>query len=261
VKPIVIPNQVSTGELRQFVDIHDFTFRDRMGLVTTFGKHREYLRWWIKGLSPHFPEQCRRVLMINAGSLLSAAWFPAKHLLSERTRRKVRLVGPLETYKALCNEADLASLPPFLGGHLKGDMMSSNEEVEHRFFHKGKADDSEGCHSLHSEKNTRTPFLTTNQDDAWQFATVQTESKYGIANPILTCFFLGDCAGQNTPPLSARTVVTSQAPQQQTSFATTWVATSSPPGDLAPFIASSRRRASSVCSETSLFVGPGVGIV
>lgn len=251
---------MSTGELRQFVDIHDFTFRDRMGLVTTFGKHRDYLRWWIKGLSPHFPEQCRRVLMINAGSLLNAAWFPAKHLLSERTRRKVRLVGPLDTYKALCNEADLESLPPFLGGRLKGDMMSSNEEVEHRFFHKDKADDGAGCHPLNSGENPH-PFPGNNQDDACQFAPVQTEPKYGIANPMLMGFFFVGGAGLNTPPLSARSIVASQVPQQQTSFATTWVATSSPPGDLAPFIASSRRRASSVCSETSLFVGPGVGIV
>lgn len=128
---------VQTGELRQFVDIHDLTYREKKGLLQTFGSHREYMKWWVNGLSQHYPEQCRRVILLNVTSLFKAAWMPAKHYLSERTRRKVRLVDASRAYAAMQDVCEVDALPPFLGGQTQtGLMMSSKEQFEHKFFQK-----------------------------------------------------------------------------------------------------------------------------
>eukprot|EP01062_Namystynia_karyoxenos_P064647 TRINITY_DN5766_c0_g3_i1.p1 TRINITY_DN5766_c0_g3~~TRINITY_DN5766_c0_g3_i1.p1 ORF type:complete len:417 (+),score=133.57 TRINITY_DN5766_c0_g3_i1:115-1251(+) len=113
----------SGGRICRWVDVHDL-YCPR-GLLQTFSTRNIGLfRWWLSTLAPHYPEQVRKVFVVNVPGAFNGGWRIAKPWLPKRTLEKTAIL-PTE-FGELRQLVDPERLPIHLGS-AAGDAAVSLE--------------------------------------------------------------------------------------------------------------------------------------
>ena len=88
---------------------------DAAGVSLSTLRHISVVKLIAKIGPAHFPETTRRVMIVNAPSVLTVIWSAISPLLPAHTRAKVHILGK-DSGPAVDEHIDASQLPPFLGG-------------------------------------------------------------------------------------------------------------------------------------------------
>eukprot|EP01065_Artemidia_motanka_P033249 TRINITY_DN4021_c1_g2_i1.p1 TRINITY_DN4021_c1_g2~~TRINITY_DN4021_c1_g2_i1.p1 ORF type:complete len:410 (+),score=129.71 TRINITY_DN4021_c1_g2_i1:74-1231(+) len=108
----VMEDRTAGGRICRWVDVHDL--HCPRGLVSTFSsKNIGFFRWWVSSLAPHYPEQVRKVFVVNVPGVFHGGWRMAKTWLPKRTLEKTAIL-PTD-FRELREMVEPEGLPIHLG--------------------------------------------------------------------------------------------------------------------------------------------------